>query len=370
MIIYVLLLVWIIIVNIFSRSKILIDRNGNGHTRATKLHVLLTMGVLIIVIGLRSNIADTSAHIITFKQVQPGIEGFKHIKEYGNGLIYRALSVICRTISGNYHFYLFVVTALSGLFIIIPLRKRTDFYRESIMLFMLMGMYAWMLNGIRQFLAVTLTFYCMTRARKDRIGIDLFLLFLAVGIHSSAIILIPMYFIARGRAWNWKVALMIVLGILSVLFINQFISLLDLAIVGTEYEGYTDQFAKDNGSNPIRTFIFLIPPLLAFIKRRKVEEQHNEMINICINMSIAAAVVSLIANFTSGILIGAVTIYFSLYNIILIPWLFHVIYRDRRGKHLKTIMYLGYFVYFFTVSYPYYSDILFGGRYFPAWHFI
>ena len=138
---------------------------------------------------------------------------------------------------------------------------------------------------------------------------------------------------------------------------------------GTDYEGYTVQFAKNNGSNPIRTVIYAVPPMLAYLRRDEIREKGSALINLCINMSMIAVEISLLANFTSGILVGAMPIYFSIFNIILLPWLLNDIYKDDYHDILKLAMYFFYFIFFLMESFPYYSDLILSGHVFPRWTF-
>ena len=369
MIIYTGLTVWILLMNMICRPIIWMDEIGVKHRYTTRLHVFLTMGVLAFVLGMRSSGGDTVVYIHTFNNLLPvGSGSIDWLKEYsGKGITFRAIGVFCKNLTENYHFYLFVIAALSGSFVAYVLRKNSDFYSEAIVLFMLTGSYYWMINGIRQFLAVSIVFLGAFFIKKRQLVAYVVFVLLAASIHRSAIIMMPIYFIVQGKAWNGRTVLLILLGVLAVSYLGIFTELLDLATEGTEYEGYTETFDISNGSNPIRTVIYAVPPALAFLRRRRIDRIAPPIINISINMSIIAVVVSLIANFTNGVLVGAVPIYFSLYNLILLPWLINKAYPDMR-KTLSFFMYSCYTVYFFfVVSFPYYSDILFGGKMFPAW---
>ncbi len=366
MIIYAGLTAWILLMNLLCRPIIWMDEIGVKHRYTTRLHVFLTMGMIVFVLGMRSGVADTGQYITTFNEALPvGAGSLSSLADYsGKGPLYRALAIICKSISRDYHFYLLVVAAFSGFVVAGVLRKNSDYYSDEIVLFMLTGSFTWMINGIRQFLAVSVVFlgtFFLVRRKPVAYAI---LVLIAACIHRSAIIMLPVYFIVQGKAWNARTMLFILLGVLAVSYLSVFTNLLDLAIEGTEYEGYTEEFDVTKGSNPIRTVIYAIPPVLAFFRRRWIDRIAPPIINISINMSIIAATVSLIANFTNGILVGAIPIYFSLYNLVLLPWLVKKAYPDMR-QGLSFLMYSGYTAYFFLVDrYPYYSDKLFGGKWY------
>lgn len=67
----------------------------------------------------------------------------------------------------------------------------------------------------------------------------------------------------------------------------------------------------DDGMNPIRALINAVPMILAWLFRRKLVWENDSVINLCINMSVIAMGVSLIAVVTSGIMVGRMPIYTS-----------------------------------------------------------
>ena len=65
-------------------------------------------------------------------------------------------------------------------------------------------------------------------------------------------------------------------------------------------------------------------------------------------MSIASAGLYVISMFTSGIFIGRLPIYFSLYNYILLPWEINRIFTKQSARIIYIIMviaYLGFYLY-------------------------
>ena len=97
-------------------------------------------------------------------------------------------------------------------------------------------MMSWMINGIRQFIAVSVLFAC-TKWILDGKWIRFFILTLLFagivpianmlgihrvpmflgGVHQSALIMLPVFFAIRGKAFNLK--LWIILGLTAVLLV-------------------------------------------------------------------------------------------------------------------------------------------------------
>ena len=367
MIVYIGLTVWIIVVNlIFRPVKVISPLDGTTTQRAKNIQVFLTMGLIAFILGMNSGIADTYAYIRSFNKINVGIGQIFDFSIYTNqkGPVFYALAILCKSIVPNYHFFFVTVTGISGFLVARTFQKYSEYYSDAILLFMLTATFTWMINGIRQFLAVALLFYFSKLIVKKQIIPYIIVLIIAYGIHNSSILMLPVFFIVFGKAWNKRTILLIVaLLIALLLYSNQFNSVL-MDVV----EDYADSLVTAHGSNPLRTIIYGIPTVLAFIRRKKIEECAPTYINICINMSILCVATSLIANFTSGTLVGRVPIYFSLFNLILLPWLIEKVYFENRIA-FRIIMYVAYSLYFLIEgNVAYYSDALFGGVHIQPLH--
>ena len=55
-------------------------------------------------------------------------------------------------------------------------------------------------------------------------------------------------------------------------------------------------------------------------RRKKIPDDVPNIIGVCINMSLITMGLYVLSMFTSGIYIGRMPIYFSLFNYILLPW--------------------------------------------------
>ena len=114
----------------------------------------------------------------------------------------------------------------------------------------------------------------------------------------------------------------------------------------TVYEGDISIFLKDDGTNIFRVLFYAVPTLMSWIYRRYIDRANNPMINMCVNLSIISTGVYVLSYFTSGILIGAIPIYFSLSNYILIPWLIDEVF-DKETANLVTIVFVAVYCFFF-----------------------
>ena len=70
-----------------------------------------------------------------------------------------------------------------------------------------------------------------------------------------------------------------------------------------------------------------------------------------VNLSVSIFVLSVIGMFTSGILIGRLPIYFSMCNLVLLPWLIENCFSAGEEDLIKKGCYIGYFCYFIYFCY-------------------
>jgi hypothetical protein len=90
-----------------------------------------------------------------------------------------------------------------------------------------------------------------------------------------------------------------------------------------------------------------MPAVFAFMGRKAIERTNNPLINLCTNMSLITAGLYLISVFTSGIFIGRLPIYASLYGYILLPWEINYMYKDSSRFMVYGLMILFYLVFYY-----------------------
>lgn len=210
---------------------------------------------------------------------------------------------------------------------------------------------SWMFNGIRQFMAVTITFACFGLILKKKYIVAILLILLASRFHGSALIVIPFLFVAQGKAWNKKTILVIMATIAAVTFIGSFTNLLDSVLADTQYRNVVSDWQnwQDDGTNIFRVLVYAVPAILSYIGKRYLDEANNPCINFCANMSIISTAIYVVSMFTSGIFIGRLPIYFSLYSYILLPWELKNMFNEKSKQFITGAAVLGYLGFYFIV---------------------
>lgn len=219
--------------------------------------------------------------------------------------------------------YFFLLGAIQMTLLALVYRKYSRNFWLSMFLFVASTDYtSWMYNGTRQFMAVVIIFAALPLLLKKRYLWTVLLILFASVFHQSALLMLPVIFLVQGKAWNKKTNLVLLAVLLAVLFVGEFTDFLDNLMEDTQYKNVVSDWKSsgDDGTNVLRVLVYAVPTILAFIYRKVLRESRNPLINLCVNMSIISTGIYILSMFTSGIFIGRLPIYMSLYLYILLPW--------------------------------------------------
>lgn len=326
-------------------------------------YAIIVFGYFIFWIGMRKYVADTTAYINGFEKIPTDFfTAWSQIDWEGKSPGFDIFNIIFKCfISQDYQWWLMTIAIICGVCVMTVLRKYScDFFFSSF-LFITLLTFFWMMNGMRQFICVAILFLCCGWIKDGKFIRFLIAVLLMSTFHMTALLMIPIYFVARSKPWDKKIGLFIVGIILICIFAEPFFSGVDSALGNTAYAGVTGQFEEDDGVNPIRVLFYAVPPVIAFVFRQKLElyYEKNPVITICVNMSLITAALYLVGVFTSGILIGRLPIYAEVYDLILIPYLLNVCFKKQERAIVKPIyvLVLVLFFYLLSVNFGYHSDM-------------
>lgn len=245
--------------------------------------------------------------------------------------------------------YRLALALIHSIPIVAVFRKYSDNYLLSVYLFVSLCMHlSWMMNGIRQFIAVTIIFAATPWIiEKKYLQVILVILF-ASTFHNTALFMIPIVFLVQGEVWNWKTILS------SIFFVGATIFFFRNAGIFNDFAdsiGYSLDAARDfgdDGAHPIRVLLSSVPMFLAFLSRDQLRDESSKLIDICVNMSVITTGVYLIAMVTSGIMVGRMPIYTELFNMILLPHVIDVYFEGSNAQLIKVVAVILYFISFYV----------------------
>ena len=361
MTIYVFMLIWVIIFGILanatSKTVCVDSENMVYEQRVNLFFALMTFSVIIFFASLRSSVADTGAYISMFKSYPSDLSQIDGLlngvaKRYPGFLV---LTVILKKFTSDYTVWFTIIAVISGICVMIPLYKYSSNFGVSAFLFMASCQFSWMFNGMRQFLVASIIFACTGLVLRRKFIPYAIIVCLLSTIHTSALILIPMYFIVTGEPWNKRTMLFVAGIILAILFTSKFTGMLEDVVENTDYATSMEEFKEtDDGTSIMRIAVESVPIVIAFMYRNKIKNKLTPIIKLSINMSLVSSGLYIISKIArSGIMLGRLPIYFSMYNLILLPWLIKNIFNKEEKRlvyYLMIVLYLVFFYYQMVIT--------------------
>lgn len=353
---YIGILIWLAVagvfftfVNVYKLEMV----NGEKVYRMYFGPALVLFLPVIFMAGLRdASIGDTYVYITNYQDIPETIGGlFSYLPSISKDQGFTVLSGIIKIIFGNdTKVYLLILAAIQGIVLVSIFRKYSTDYLISIFLFVASTDYiSWMFNGIRQFTAVIIIFAATPLILKKKYVPLILLILLAATIHASALLMLPVVFIVQGKAWNKKTIIFIIASMIALVFVDQFTNILDNLLTDTQYTNVVSDWQSwnDNGTNAIRVLVYSVPAILSLFGKKYIDQAHDPVVNICSNMSIISMGLYIVSMGTSGIMIGRLPIYVSLYGYIQIIWLINNIFTDKSAKLIKAVMIFCYLTFYY-----------------------
>lgn len=333
--------------------------NDKTVTRYNWIFALIALAPLVYLAAKRgSNFGDTGMYRRGF---QGSPSSFSEIPDFYNNLkkdkAYYVFAAVWHCILGDRPVVYFGILALiQGILITTTLRKYTPHLLTAFFIFVTSTDYlSYMQNGIRQFVAVAIIFAASRFIFEKKYMPAIVSVLIASRFHGSALVMIPVLFIVQRDPWNKTTVMLLGLAFISVLFVNQFTNILDNLLEETQYANVVSDWQSwnDNGTNPLRVAVYSVPAILSLIGLRFIREENDPIINVCVNMSVISSGLYLISMVTSGIFMGRLPIYVSLYsNCILLPWEIDHFFSNSSGRIIRlSMMILFLMFYYFQIHF-------------------
>ncbi|TCN22188.1 EpsG family protein [Mesobacillus foraminis] len=305
--------------------------------RPSKILMLGTMLCFVLVSGLRTNIGDTFFYMHAFEMHDFTWDFILSQKDIGFGV----LQMILRLQSNDAQILIFTTAAITNILIIFVLYKYSRLFEISIYFYITGGLFLVSMNGLRQFLAASIVF-AATNFLIERSTLKYFLIVIfASTFHISALVLIPIYFFVKYRAWSKATLVLLAFALLIVLGFEWFSSFLFSTIKDTQYGEY--QSFAEGGANFLRVGVCSVPIIVAYMGREKLRRIFPES-DYIVNLSLIGLAIMLIA--TQNWIFARLAIYFQLYQIILVGWIVKL-FSERQQRFVYYGIIVCYFLYYY-----------------------
>lgn len=340
------LLIWLFVGGAFlvyfvpKRQEIVL---GNREERWSVPAALILVIPYIAAAALRTDamVGDTASYRSWFLSMPTMISEWSGVlSEVTKDKGFSVLLLLLRMIFGNADVLFFLTIALFQILVVAMVcRKYSCNYWMSIFMFIATTDYiSWVNNGLRQFIAVTIIFAATGLMLKKKYVPTIILILLAATIHGSALLMLPIVFIIQGKPWNRKTVLLVFASIIALYFADQFTNVLDNLLADTAYTNMVSDWQEwnDDGTNPIRVLVYSIPTILSLIGLKYIKAADDSIINLATNASLVSTALYIVSMGTSGIFIGRLPIYVSMYAMyILLPWEIENMFTKESSRLIK-----------------------------------
>mgnify|MGYP001638106309 CR=1 FL=1 len=352
---YIFILTWVIILGGVYKIKEQEDRKYYGVSLKSRPYVfycILLVLPIVLSATLRTTFGD-QGYKITYRDIHWSFwDLIEIIKNGAKGPGYQTLIYLGTKIVGNNAELFFGIVAAFQMYSLMKLYRKysTDLWLAVFIFVASTDYLSWMQNGIRQFIAVTwilLFSDCIFKKKYIKICI---MILIAATIHTSALVMIPIVFIIQGKAFNKRTVLVSIGVILLLVYLEQAVPVVNELLSETEYSNaITDwQTSNNDGVNIFRVLVYSVPTILSLLGWRIIRNYDDNVINILCNMSVVATLLYVIGMFTSGIYVGRLPIYCTLYtNGILLPWLINNIFERRTRNFVYITMIPCYCIFYY-----------------------
>lgn len=307
----------VFILSYFSRlvSVSQLVTNSEIPVRPNKFLVFGVMLCLVVISGLRTGIGDTYNYKQMFIKNDFTWDFIKTQKDIGFGIF----QMILKQYSQDPQIMVFTAALFTNVLIIIVLYNYSRLFELSTYLYITGGIHLVSMNGIRQVLAAAIIFTATKYLLNGNFIKYALIVLLASTFHQSALLLLPIYFIVRIKAWTKYTFLILSSAVLIVIGFNQFTTFLFAAIQDTQYSDYTN--FNEGGASIIRVIVSGAPLVVAYLGREKLRVVFPKS-DYIVNMALLGLVFMIIS--TEQWIFARVAIYFNLYQLILISWIIEV----------------------------------------------
>ncbi len=331
----------------FCRRYPLKRLGGLGQPLPNPLALILCILAYVPFAGLRTNTGDTIFYIHNFDLAEPN--GKLDIFYGGAGTAYEVISEIVLETTDDFHYLMFITSIITFVPALFVLYKYSHPFELSIFLFMATGYFGLGMNGIRQYCATGIlllgTKYLFSPKKSAFIKYTAIVL-LAWFFHSTVLIMIPIFFFVRRKAWRPSSFMLIFLSAIAMTIFDLFLPSFLASLEDTTHSEYAQSgwftSGQESGSSFLRVVVALVPIALAYFSRarmRNLGHIGDILVNMCC-VNVAFYIISMY-----NWIFARFAIYTSIYFIILLAW---VVYNgvQKKDRTLYYVLCLGLFYYY------------------------
>ncbi len=322
-------------------------KNALGKLKPNIFAFIIPTTVMVLYSGLRNNIGDTVYYVHTYHLLE---EGGALMPKWGDkAYLFELLQYFL--VKNGFEYSTFIM--ISSIATLIPFMlffyNYSANYAFSVYIFFTMGIFVSTFNGIRQYIAVGLILlgskYLFSPKKHDFWKL-LVLVFIASLFHNSALIMIPVYFLCRRKAWSAPALISVTAGVAGLLFVSMFLPSFLTMLEDTSYSGYADGWFTDGteqGTGIMRVAFNIMPTILAAMFSKQVR-RFGPIADILINISLVHSAIYILALYNW--IFARFAFYTYAYVVLLMALVFISVLRNGKYRFLAILLFIAYLIFF------------------------
>lgn len=332
----------------FGKSVPSLGYTAWGTRKPNVIGLFITGAVMILFSGLRRTIGDTYYYIHAFELAE---QAGNPMPEFGaDNFLFAFLQYWIRAVGGKAEAFIMITAIMTLVPVLMTFRKYAPDFLLAVFFYFTIGTYYTTMNGIRQFVATGIilmaTKYLFSPKKTDFLKYLAFVL-VAYFFHTSALILIPIYFVCRRKAWSPSTFLIIVAGVAVLILVSLFFPSFENILEGSSFSQYNDGWfteGAEEGTNILRLGFHSIPMILSAVYYKELRK-HGPVVDILVNISVVHFAIFLISLYNW--IFARFAFYTYTYMAILLSLIFSTALKDNRRTALKFVLYIAFMFFFF-----------------------
>lgn len=338
---YLVNLVIVYIASLFARINIKTNTLQNDHKYYNNIFIMIAWLSMTLVAGLRYYVGtDYNAYKFMYNN-SPNILIDNETSEVGFLLLCKLLNKI----TSDAQIMFLLTSIIIYTCIVITLKRKSKIFELSMYLFITSYMYYSSMNILRQWIASSIIFlgidYLINRDWKRYFLIVI----IASLFHTSAVIMIFVYFIINHKFISKKTLLMILIFMVIFMSYDTFLTGFFEILEFTKYSSYQDEFINiDRGVNILRVLVYIIPIAITVIFYKGIKLNSSKDIDVIMNLSLINMILMIFG--IKHAYFARLCVFFEPYYLLLIPSFVNI-----SDKRMNRIIYYLIIVLYFIFSY-------------------
>lgn len=324
----------------------------SGHRLGRLLGIAVACVLLILFAGLRdfSVGTDTGTYVHSFSRV----DSLQSALSMGMEVGYSILNWLAKRISDSYASLLLMISAIVVPLYVTTIVRLVKRYETGIYLFIVLGFYTFVFNGARQAIAAAICFWAIRFILERRFTPYLAAVGFAMLFHQSALVTLPLYYLATPRLRLTRLAGLVVAIVCFLVFLRVFVGLA-ADLLDDRFATYAEE--AEGGGIVMGAFLLSQGAFLIWIRRfiRTDRVVYLRLLNIYL-VGLIPVVVSMLSSINpSGLL--RLHIYFTAVSVLIWPMVFRNIH-DIQKRVVLGYAFLLFTMVFFVMKTTTFSDLV------------